>query len=168
MAATAGLTGNVTTWRAPTMDLKDLKKIVELVSEHNLNELSIEQKGIKLSIKRGGTAPVVMHSAAPVAMHAPAPVSSAAPAAAAKDEDAGLETIVSPMVGTFYRSPSPEADMFVKVGDRVGPDTVVCIIEAMKVMNEIKAEKAGVIRKICVENADSVEYGQVLFKIESA
>lgn len=151
------------------MDLKDLKKIVELVSEHNLNELSIEQKGIKLSIKRGGTAPVVVQGPAPVAIHAPAHLpAAAAPAAAAKDEDAGLETIVSPMVGTFYRSPSPEADMFVKVGDRVGPDTVVCIIEAMKVMNEIKAEKAGVIKKICVENADSVEYGQVLFKIESA
>ncbi len=151
------------------MDLKDLKKIVELVSDHNLNELSIEQKGIKLTIKRGGTAPVVMQSAAPIAMHAAAPVASVgAPAAPAKDEDAGLETIVSPMVGTFYRSPSPEADLFVKVGDRVGPETVVCIIEAMKVMNEIKAEKAGVIKKICVENADSVEYGQVLFKIESA
>jgi acetyl-CoA carboxylase biotin carboxyl carrier protein len=151
------------------MDLKDLKKIVELVSEHNLNELSIEQKGIKLSIKRGGGAAMMVQGPAPVMLHAPAhatPATGTAPAA--KDEDAGLESIVSPMVGTFYRSPSPEADMFVKVGDRVGPDSVVCIIEAMKVMNEIKAEKSGVVKKICVENADSVEYGQALFKIEPA
>jgi acetyl-CoA carboxylase biotin carboxyl carrier protein len=151
------------------MDLRDLKKIVELVSEHNLNELSIEQKGIKLAIKRGISAPVVVHST-PVA-HATAPAAAGAPSAAPavkKDEDAGLEAIVSPMVGTFYRSASPEAEPFVKVGDTVGPETVVCIIEAMKVMNEIKAEKSGVIRKLCVENTESVEYGQALFKIEPA
>jgi acetyl-CoA carboxylase biotin carboxyl carrier protein len=152
------------------MDLRDLKKIVELVSEHNLNELTVEQKGIKLCVKRGLSAPAApVAVAAPIA-HAPAP--AAAPAAAApaarKDEDAGLVAIVSPIVGTFYRSPSPDAESFVKVGDTVGPDTVVCIIEAMKVMNEIKAEKAGVIRRICVENTESVEYGQALFKIEPA
>jgi acetyl-CoA carboxylase biotin carboxyl carrier protein len=152
------------------MDLKDLKKIVELVSEHNLSELSIEQKGIKLAIKKGGVAPMMVQAQAPMMMAPQAHSHShAAPAAATPaQEDAGLESIVSPMVGTFYRSPSPEAEMFVKVGDTVGPDTVVCIIEAMKVMNEIKADKAGVIRKISVENADSVEYGQVLFKIETA
>jgi acetyl-CoA carboxylase biotin carboxyl carrier protein len=155
------------------MDLKDLKKIVELVSEHNLSELSIEQKGMKLSIKKGGPAPMMVQAQSPMMMAPPAhshshAAASSSAAAAPVQEDAGLESIVSPMVGTFYRSPSPEAEMFVKVGDTVGPDTVVCIIEAMKVMNEIKADKAGVIRKICVENADSVEYGQVLFKIESA
>ena len=150
------------------MDLRDLKKIVELVSEHNLNELSIEQKGIKLAIKRGISAPVVVHSAPVAHAHAPvAPAASGAPAAK-KDEDAGLEAIISPMVGTFYRSASPESEPFVKVGDTVGPESVVCIIEAMKVMNEIKAEKSGVIRKLCVENTESVEYGQALFKIEPA
>ena len=104
------------------------------------------------------TAPVV--AAAPVAAAAPA----AAPAA--ESAPAARVTIDSPLVGTLYRSPSPEAAPFVKVGDKVTPDTVVCIVEAMKVMNEIKAEKSGIIRDILVENGSAVEFGQPLFVIE--
>lgn len=149
------------------MDLRDLKKIVELVSEHNLNELSIEQKGIKLAIKRGISAPVVVHSAPVAHAHAPTSPSAAAAPAAKKDEDAGLEAIISPMVGTFYRSASPEAEPFVKVGDTVGPETVVCIIEAMKVMNEIKAEVRGTVVRVLAEDGKPVQYGQALFELKA-
>lgn len=146
------------------MQIEEIKTIVRMMREYELTEFSIEVDGCNLKISRGGaavvSAPVV--AAAPVApaVHAAAPV---APAAA--PADAPEETIDSPLVGTFYRAASPEAKPFVEVGDRVTPDTVVGIIEAMKVMNEVKAEKSGVIKKILVDNADPVEYGQQLFVI---
>ena len=160
------------------MDFKDLKKILEQMVDADLRELEIEDKGFRLAAKRGpaGETQYVM---APQAGVAPAAASVSAPAsftggaqensgaAPAAGEDDGFDEIISPVVGTFYRSPSPEADSFVKVGDQVDTDTVVCIIEAMKVMNEIKAERKGIIRKILVENGDPLEYGQALFKIES-
>jgi len=146
------------------MKIDEIKAIAEIVAANDLTELKLEQDGFTLEIKRGGSATVV--AATPVAVAA-APVPAAAPVAAAEAPAAvSRETIDSPLVGTVYRAPSPEAAPFVKVGDKVSPDTVVCIVEAMKVMNEIKAEKSGVIRDILVENGSAVEFGQPLFVIE--
>ena len=155
------------------MDIKEIKKLVELVRANELVEFELEEPDFRVSIKAAADAPVIYSQAAQPQMmmaHAPAPAVSAPTAAPepAKDEDAGLEAINSPIVGTFYRSPSPDAAAFVKVGDRVEEDTVVCIVEAMKVMNEIKAECKGVIKKIMLENGTAVEYGQELFKIDPA
>lgn len=148
------------------MKIDEIKAIAEIVAANDLAELKLEREGFTLEIKRGSTvvaaAPVAV--AAPVVAAAPAPAAAAAPAAA--PAPANRVTIDSPLVGTLYRAPSPEAAPFVKVGDKVTPDTVVCIVEAMKVMNEIKAEKSGVIRDILVENGSAVEFGQPLFVIE--
>ena len=154
------------------MKIEEIKTIVKLMSENDLTEFKIEAEDMHLCIKRGGQnanpiiaqtlSPVVAAPAAPVAAApAAAPAAPAAPAAA----PAG-ETIDSPIVGTFYRSSAPGVDAFVKIGSKVEPDTTVCIIEAMKVMNEIKAEKSGVIKEILAENGQPVEYGQPLFVIE--
>ena len=152
------------------MDIDRIKTVIDLMREHELNEFAIEEPDFKLTLKRGGAAmmmaPQMMAPAmAPAAAPAPtaAPAAPAAPAAAADD---GLTPIPSPLVGTFYRAGSPDADPFVAVGSRVNKDTVVCIIEAMKVMNEIKAETSGVIKKILVENATAVQFGQPMFLIE--
>ena len=155
------------------MDIKEIKKLVELVRANELVEFELEEPDFRVSIKTALDAPVVYgHAGQPQVVMSPAPAPTASPVTAApeaaKDEDAGLAQINSPIVGTFYRSPSPDAPSFVKVGDRVEEDTVVCIVEAMKVMNEIKAECKGVIKKILVENATPVEYGQALFKIDPA
>ena len=154
------------------MDIDRIKTVIDLMREHELNEFAIEEPDFKLTLKRGGAAmmmaPQMMAPAmAPAAAPAPtaAPAAPAAPAAAADD---GLTPIPSPLVGTFYRAGSPDADPFVAVGSRVNKDTVVCIIEAMKVMNEIKAEASGVIKKILVENATAVQFGQPMFLIEKA
>ena len=150
------------------MKIDEIKAIAEIVAANDLAEFKLEREGFTLEIKRGGSAvvaaPVSVIAPAPVAA-APAPVAAAAAAAPAAD-NAKRITIDSPLVGTLYRAPSPEAAPFVKVGDKVTPDTVVCIVEAMKVMNEIKAEKTGVIRDILVENGSAVEFGQPLFVIE--
>lgn len=154
------------------MKVEEIKTIVKLMSENDLTEFKIEAEEYNLCIKRGGNVVVsnsVAPVAAPVAPVAPvaapvAPVVAPAPAAPIANDPAKL--ITAPLVGTFYRSGSPDAASFVKVGDRVEPDTTVCIIEAMKVMNEIKAEKTGVIKEIMVDNSQAVEYGQVLFVIE--
>ena len=152
------------------MDIDRIKTVIDLMREHELNEFAIEEPDFKLTLKRGGAAmmmapqmmaPAMAPAAAPAA--APAPAAPAAPAASADD---GLTPIPSPLVGTFYRAGSPDADPFVAVGSRVNKDTVVCIIEAMKVMNEIKAETSGVIKKILVENATAVQFGQPMFLIE--
>lgn len=151
------------------MKIDEIKTIVKLMSEHDLTEFKIQADECNLCIRRGGSAPaqIVTHvaaqAAAPVVAAAAAP--AAAPAAAAPAAAPAL-TIDSPLVGTFYRSPSPEAQPFVKIGDKVAPDTVIGIIEAMKVMNEIKAEKSGVIKEVLVENGQPVEYGEALFVIE--
>ena len=150
------------------MDIDRIKSVIDLMCERELCEFAIEEKDFKLSLKRGS--PAVMMSApmmAPAATPAAAPVAApaaAAPAAPAADDK--LSPIPSPLVGTFYRAGSPDADPFVAVGSRVNKDTVVCIIEAMKVMNEIKAETSGVIKKILVENATAVQFGQPMFLIE--
>jgi len=156
------------------MDVENLKKIVEIMNDNDLAEVEIEEEGHRLRLRKTEkhVAPV---AAAPVALPPPAAAPAAAPAAggtpadgAAEGADAGLHTITAPMVGTFYRSPSPDADSYVEVGGRVTPDSVVCILEAMKVMNEIKAECAGEIVKILVQNAEAVEYGQALMLVRPA
>jgi acetyl-CoA carboxylase biotin carboxyl carrier protein len=138
------------------VDIESLRQLLALMSEHDLAELEIEQEDLVVRLRKGGAA--VVPVAAPVAA-----VPSAAPAAEA--ETAKLPTINSPMVGTFYAAPSPEAPPFVKVGDHVMEDTVVCVIEAMKVFNEIRAETSGTIEKILGKNAAAVEFGQALFVV---
>ncbi len=159
------------------MKLDEIKTIVELMSEHDLSEFRIDADDMQLSIIRGSKAPVVISQPMPMAapMAAPMPIASAAPAAPAASAPvaaapaaapANQITIDSPTVGTFYRSSAPDAPPFVSVGSKVDTETVVCIVEAMKVMNEIKAEKCGVIKEILVDNAQPVEFGQALFVIE--
>ena len=154
------------------MKIEEIKTIIKLMSENDLTEFKIEAEDMHLCLKRGGQLPgsqIIIPAAAPVPAAAPAAPAApaAAPAApAAAAAPANRTTVDAPIVGTFYRSPSPDAPAFVKVGDTVSADTTVCIIEAMKVMNEIKAEKSGVIKEILVDNAQAVEYGQPLFVIE--
>ena len=155
------------------MDLKDIKAIIDLMKKNSITEFELEEKDSKLRLKRGlnGGAPVVQQADDAVPMismpMAAAPMLSAAPAAAVPAINTGEIDIKSPMIGTFYRSPSPEAGAYVEPGTEVNPDTVVCIIEAMKVMNEIKAEVKGVVTQLLVENGKPVEFGQPLFKVRS-
>ena len=150
------------------MNIEDIKSIMKLMAEYQLTEFSVEADGSNISIKREAAAfvpaavPAVMPQM-PVAA-VPAPAAEQAPAPAA--EKAPGIIVESPLVGTFYAAPSPDAAPFVQVGDRVTPDTVICIIEAMKVMNEIKAEKSGVVKEIVAQNGQPVEYGQVLIVLE--
>jgi acetyl-CoA carboxylase biotin carboxyl carrier protein len=146
------------------MDLRKLKKLIDLVQESGIAELEITEGEEKVKIVKGG---VVSVSAAPV-MALPAAVPAAAPAAAAapsEGPDASQEghVVKAPMVGTFYRSPSPDAKVFVEVGQAVKEGDTICIIEAMKLMNEIEADASGVVKAILVENGQPVEYGQPLF-----
>ena len=156
---------------AASVNMDELRELIALLRDNGLAELELENEGFRVRLRResafGESAPVapVHHSA-----HAPAPSGPAHPGtqattAAAQDQD--LHIIQSPIVGTFYRSPSPSADAFVKIGSNVEPDTVVCIIEAMKLMNEIQAEMSGEVVKIYVENGQPVEYGQPLFGLQS-
>jgi acetyl-CoA carboxylase biotin carboxyl carrier protein len=153
------------------VDLKDIKAIIDLMKKNSVSEFELEKQDFKIRLKRGmngGGVPIVPAEEGPVGMaYAPAPLTLPAVAAAATPvASAAIEPeIKSPMIGTFYRSPSPESGAYVEVGSEVNPDTVVCIIEAMKVMNEIKAEVRGVITQVLVESAKPVEFGQPLFKI---
>ena len=154
------------------MDIKGIKKVIELMKENELSEFELAEEGFRITIKRrnGGEPQVMISSPAQPMMMAPAmaPAAAAAPAAAPAKPEVPENTVAikSPMVGTFYRAASPEAEPFCSVGKEVEEDTVVCIIEAMKVMNEIKAETSGVIKKILVENATAVQFGQPMFLIE--
>ncbi|MBR4662809.1 MAG: acetyl-CoA carboxylase biotin carboxyl carrier protein [Lentisphaeria bacterium] len=163
------------------MKLDEIKSIVKLMSENDLTEFKIESEDMHLCIRRGSSAgvtaaaaPVVQPQtipavAAPVAVAVPPPPAAPAPAPAPASASAAPDKskiIESPIVGTFYRSSTPGSDAFVKVGSKVEADQTVCIIEAMKVMNEIKAEKSGVIKEILVENGEPVEFGQPLFVLE--
>ena len=155
------------------MDYKNLKRIVDLICENDLTEFKLTEENFSLSIKRGNGATTVVHtpsSSLPVSLPPPPdgmgavpPAPSETPGPAADDH---LVEVNSPMVGTFYQSPNPESKPFVSVGQEVSPDTVLCIVEAMKVMNDIKAECSGVVRQILVEDGNPVEYGQPLFRIE--
>jgi acetyl-CoA carboxylase biotin carboxyl carrier protein len=153
------------------MDLKDIKAIVDLMKKNSISEFELEKgEEFKIRLKRSSNGG---HSAedAPVPMYlppgtpVPTQVVASAPAPSAAAPVSNEIEIKSPMVGTFYRAPSPEAVNYVEIGTEVHPDTVVCIIEAMKVMNEIKGEVRGVITQVLVENAKPVEFGQPLFKI---
>ncbi len=148
------------------MEINEIKKVVKLMKENDLSEFALEEEDFKLQLKRGVDS-VTQIVSAPQMVAAPAAAPAATPvvdAPAAADD--GLVEITSPMVGTFYRSPSPEADSFAEVGLAIGEETVVCIVEAMKVMNEIKAEVKGTIKKILVDNATPVQFGQPLFLVD--
>jgi acetyl-CoA carboxylase biotin carboxyl carrier protein len=148
------------------LDLNEIKELIELMRQNELTELEIETEGLRVKLKKGSE-PVVSHTyfgqqAGPAAAAPGATAPAAGTAAEAKEP--GRE-ITSPMVGTFYGSASPEASPYVEVGTEVNEETVVCIIEAMKVMNEVKAETRGVITEILGENGKPVQYGQPLFRL---
>lgn len=154
------------------MDIRKIKKLIELVEESGIAELEISEGEESVRISRHGqmmAAPAPMHyAAAPVAQPAPvaaAPVATAEAAPAAAAVPAGHQ-VLSPMVGTFYRSPSPDAKAFIEVGQSVTAGQTLCIVEAMKMMNQIEADKAGVVKAILVENGEPVEFDQPLFIIE--
>lgn len=156
------------------MDLKDIKKIVELMDEHELSFFHLEKEDFNLKLKKGIDADAIMAAmpaqvaapvAAPIAQATATPVAAGAPAADAAPVADG-QPIDSPMVGTFYRKSSPDAPNFVEVGDTVSEGDTICIIEAMKVMNEIKAEKSGTITAVLVDDSTPVQFGDTLFTIK--
>jgi len=151
------------------MDLRKLKKLIDLVEESGISELELTEGEEKVRISRAmapGVAPVTQYVAAPAPVAAaPAPAAAAAAPAAAPAEALDGKVVKSPMVGTFYRASSPDAKAFVDVGSSVSTGDTLCIIEAMKLLNEIESEYAGVIKKIFVENGQPVEYGEPLFLI---
>jgi acetyl-CoA carboxylase biotin carboxyl carrier protein len=167
----------------PGLDLKEIRQIVDLMAKNDLSYFHLKHGSFKIELRRGTDVEAAKDllskmpatasgmgaqiiSPAPVATSAPAPAStSTAPKAAAPEESHG-PTINSPMVGTFYRSSSPGEEPFIKIGDVVDENTVVCIIEAMKVMNEIKAEARGTVARILVDDAKPVQYGQPLFELK--
>lgn len=155
------------------MDLKLVKQLLELISESEANEISIEQGNFKLKVKKQSDSPAVQHMQyqVPPLSHAgsnPAQTSADTPKTSPSESASKTEgdIIKSPIVGTFYEAASPDSDPFVKVGDHVEKGQAICIIEAMKIMNEIEAEHSGVIQKILVSNASPVEYDQPLFIIK--
>ncbi|NPC56108.1 acetyl-CoA carboxylase biotin carboxyl carrier protein [Caenimonas soli] len=149
------------------MDLRKLKTLIDLVSESNVSELEITEAEGKVRIVKGGGA-IVQYAHAPASqVAAPALAAAAQPAAApAAPEVPAGHTVKSPMVGTFYRSSSPGAKPFVEIGSQVKEGETICIIEAMKILNEIESDKSGTVTKILCENGQAVEYGQALFVIE--
>jgi acetyl-CoA carboxylase biotin carboxyl carrier protein len=151
--------------------------LAEIVAAHNLSELIVDTKETTLTIRRGGAVamaapmampmhamPMPMHAPAPAPAHAPAPAAAPAAAASAAVDDKA-HTVTSPFVGTFYRKPNPDSPSYVSMGQKVDKGAVLCIVEAMKLMNEIEADVAGTITAILVEDGQAVEYGQPLFKI---
>jgi acetyl-CoA carboxylase biotin carboxyl carrier protein len=149
-------------------DVRRVRRLVALMNEHDLSEIDLRQGNQRVRLRRGADQPVfaATPSYAPAPAQAPAAPSSTGLAAPAPAAAPAGKTINSPMVGTFYLSSSPDAAAFVKIGDQVGPDTTICIIEAMKVFNEIPAETSGKITAVLVENGMPVEFGQPLFRIE--
>jgi acetyl-CoA carboxylase biotin carboxyl carrier protein len=149
-------------------DIKEIKSIIDLMKKHDLSVFEIEKEGFRLKLQRGASAPpaAIVAPAATAGASKPAVAGAEPPAPAAKAiESVPMKEIVSPMVGTFYRAASPDGSPFVEVGKAVTEDTVVCIIEAMKVMNEIKAETSGVIAEVLADNGKPVQFGQALFKV---
>jgi acetyl-CoA carboxylase biotin carboxyl carrier protein len=148
-------------------DIKEIKAIIDLMKQHDLSVFEIEKDGFRLKLQKGPTdQPTAPAPLAVITPSKPAATTSEATAAVAKPaESAPLKEIVSPMVGTFYRAGSPDGPPFVDVGKSVTEEAVVCIIEAMKVMNEIKAETSGVIAEVVAENGKPVQFGQVLFRV---
>ncbi|HEY7575850.1 MAG TPA: acetyl-CoA carboxylase biotin carboxyl carrier protein [Thermoanaerobaculia bacterium] len=152
------------------MSFKEIKELIDLVSERGLAGLEVERSGFRLRIE--GIAPAVTAAPPAIVVGAPAltaPATEAAPASAsAPAEDVNVHVITSPIVGTFYRSPSPESDPFAEIGQRVSPGKVLCIIESMKLMNEIESDVAGEILEVFPSNGAPVEYGERLFAIRTA
>jgi acetyl-CoA carboxylase biotin carboxyl carrier protein len=152
------------------LDLKDIKELIALMRKNDLSVFKLEQEGFKITLKRGHD-PII--TTATVGAHAalPAPVASVAapttPGASAPPSGEKLKEVTSPMVGTFYSAASPDAQPFIKPGQEIQVGTVVCIIEAMKVMNEIKSEVAGIVVEAVAENSKPVQYGQVLFRVRA-
>ena len=144
------------------MDIKEIQELIKFVAKSGVSEVSIDRKDFKITIKAQGNAPTVVNMQA-----APMPMAAApAPVAPVANENANLITIKSPMIGTFYRSGSPDKPSFVNVGDKIGPGNVLCVIEAMKLFNEIEAEVSGKIVKILIDDASPIEYDQPLFLVE--
>jgi len=155
------------------MNIKEIKELIDAVSQHGITELEIERAGVKVRIRKDSNR-VIVNPLPPASSHTVAPVMAAAPSldtvirppvGPLPVEEEDLYIVRAPIVGTFYRAASPDAELFVKIGDSIEPGHVLCIIEAMKLMNEIEAETSGEIIKIYVENAESVEFGQALFGI---
>ena len=163
---------------AASVNMDELRELIALLRDNGLSELELENEGFRVRLRRDSASAVRMVELPLTSAPAPAPAQPAPPPPAAgpshpgthasteASHDQDLHIIPSPIVGTFYRSPSPTADSFVKIGSNVEPETVVCIIEAMKLMNEIQAEATGEVVKIYVENGQPVEYGQPLFGIK--
>jgi len=150
------------------MNIKKIEEIVRLMEKHNLTEISIEEEGVKFHLKKGMSGEIE-RSVSAIPQGPPAPIlrhSESQGARPTKKETQNLVEIKAPMVGTFYRSSSPDAKSFVDIGSPVKENDVLCIIEAMKLMNEIKSELKGKIVDVLVENAEPVEFGQVLFLVE--
>lgn len=147
-------------------DLKRIRRLAELMNEHDLSEVDLQTSELRVRVRRGATpggasVPFVQQTSAP------APIAPPSAPAAAPVDDAHLAAITSPMVGTFYTASSPDSPAYAKVGDHVGPESIVCIVEAMKVFNEIPAGISGRVIAVLVENGEPVEYGQPLFKIDT-
>lgn len=153
-----------------SFDLRKIRRLAELMNEHDLSEIDLRQGEVRVCLRKnqGVVAPAgtIAYAPAPAASAAAASSGGGTPAAAPPSEE-HLALVKSPMVGTFYASSSPESPAYVKVGDHIGPETTVCIIEAMKVFNEIPAAVSGRIAAVLVENGEPVEYGQPLFKVDT-
>jgi acetyl-CoA carboxylase biotin carboxyl carrier protein len=156
------------------VDIKDIKAIIDLMKKNSITEFELERQDSKIRLKRGlnGGSPAVQYDEPMVAAGGvpvlPPVVIATPPTVVPPAPATGEVEVKSPMIGTFYRAPSPEAASYVEIGTEISPESVVCIIEAMKVMNEIKAEVKGVITQVLVENAKPVEFGQPLFKVRPA
>jgi acetyl-CoA carboxylase biotin carboxyl carrier protein len=143
-------------------DVARIRQIIELMEQHELVEVDLQEGEEKIKLKRGGAVQMVAAPVAAAPAAAPAPTATAAPA----DNTAGTVTINAPMVGTFYAKANPESPPFVKVGDRVSADTVVCIVEAMKVFNEIPAECSGTIVEVLINDQQPVDFGKPMFRVQ--
>ena len=153
-------------------DVRKIRRLVELMKEHDLSEIDLQQGEVRIQLRRAsaGVQPVIApapmsHASPPPVVGPPAPESDAP--MAAEPKSGGTTLIKSPMVGTFYAAPDPDSPPFVKIGDHVGPETTVCIVEAMKVFNQIPAELSGRIVAVLAENGEPVEFGQPLFKVDT-
>jgi acetyl-CoA carboxylase biotin carboxyl carrier protein len=164
------------------LELKDIKELIALIRKNDLTEFSLEQEGFKITLKRGFEAqalpagvpygapmlsagPIQLQPPAPLPLHPGQPPQSAAASTASAPGAESFRDLPSPMVGTFYAAAAPDVPPFVSVGQQINPDTVICIIEAMKVMNEIKAEVSGTVVEVLAENGKPVQYGQPLFRL---
>lgn len=154
------------------MELKEIRQLIDLMKKNGLSVFKMEKEGFSITLKTEAAHPQPIMQSFPA--HAAAPAAGPAPAAAPAEEPdpektpaaSPLRDITAPLVGTFYSAPSPDSPPYVQVGQEVTPDTVVCIVEAMKVMNEIKAELSGTVAEVCLENGKPVQFGQVLFRVK--